>query len=1292
VQNSDLSQHIDGSEIAIIGMAGRFPGAKNIDEFWENIRDGIESITFFTDEDLLAAGIKPAVLSNSKYVKARPVLDDIDVFDASFFGFSPKDAALMDPQLRLFMECVWNVLESAGYDPEAYEGTIGVCAGASMSSYLINNVCLNPNAHSLVRDAQCRVFNNLGSLATLIAYKLNLKGPCYSIQTFCSTSLVAVHMACQSLLDYECDMAIAGGASIIVPQRSGYWYEDGFIVSPNGHCRPFDANAKGTIFGSGLGAVLLKRIDDALKEGDTIEAVIKGSATNNDGSLKVSFTAPSVAGQAEVIAEALANADVQPDTISCIEAHGTGTALGDPAEVRALTQAFRSATQRNGFCALGSVKSNIGHLDAAAGIAALIKTILAIKHSFLPPSINFKNPNPDIDFENSPFFVNTKPKEWKTNGYPRRAGVSAFGFGGTNAHVILQEAPVREPSGKSRSHQLLVLSAKTSTALKTATKNLLNHLKRQPDLNLADSAYTLQVGRKAFSHRKFIVGQSVDEVITSIEAEDRKNTLTAYQERRNPPVIFMFSGQGSQYVNMGLDLYHSETLFREQIDLCSEKLNSHLGFDLRTVLYPQNGNLDQLNKKLKQTFIAQPALFTIEIALAKLWMSWGIQPEAMVGHSIGEYVAACLAGVFSLEDALSLVAKRGRLMQELPSGSMLAVPLPEEEIKPHLGEHLFLATVNAPALCVVSGTKEAVANIEKQLAKKNVHCRNLHTSHAFHSKMMDPILEKFTECVNEVRRHPPKIRFLSNLTGTWITPDEAVNPSYWAKHLRQTVRFSQCILELMKENNRVFLEIGAGRTLTTLTKQHVGTALRNVVLSSIRHPNEKDSDVGFIMKSLGQLWLAGVQPDWTSLHRDEKRYRIPLPTYPFERNRYWLEGGKSEDQTESDFAIKVDKLDTPVEVLSTIEDQESTQERGVEEADRNEQLIAKIFQEVLGLNRIDIQDDFFGLGGNSLAAVQLFSKIEQITGRKLPLATLYEASTVKQLAKIINDQNWKAPWATLIEIQPGDSYPPLFLVHGAGGNVLIYRELANHLGSDQPVYGLQSKGLDGVNFYHTGIEEMAIDYLPEIKKVQPKGPYLLGGYCMGGTVALEMAQRLCEMGDQVAMLALFETYNFSQIKKRTIIEQIFYYFQKADFHWRNFWLLDKNGKRKFINEKIKVAGDRRKVWLGTITSKLGRHFEKLNGHATLSAAIWKANDQAALSYIPKVYPGRITQFLPIKDYKHHYDPQLGWENLAAGGLEKITLPVYPAGMLVDPFVSLTAEKLKSCIEKACKYSDLRLNS
>jgi len=550
VKNSETFEHLGGSEIAIIGLAGRFPGAQSMDAFWNNLRDGVESITFFTDEQLLASGVSPEALNNPNYVKARPVLEDVELFDAAFFGFSPREAAAMDPQHRLFLECVWEAIETAGYDAGSYKGAISVYAGASMSSYLINNLYANPEAMALAGEYQSYISNVQDSLTTRIAYKLNLKGACYTVTTFCSTSLVAVHMACQSLLNFECDMAVAGGVSVIVPQNTGYLYQEGLIVSPDGHCRAFDAKAQGTVFGNGLGAVVLKRLEDALTDGDHIEAVIKGSATNNDGSLKVSYTAPSVVGQAEVIVEALADADVEPETIAYVETHGTGTALGDPTEVAALTRAFRSGTQKKGFCAMGSVKSNIGHLDAAAGVAGLIKTVLALKHRAIPPSLHFETPNPEIDFGNSPFYVNSKLSEWKSDGTPRRAGVSAFGIGGTNAHVIVEEAPELEPSGASQPYQLLLLSAKTSSALEAATKNFIAYFKQHPELKLSDAAYTLRVGRKTFNHRRMMVCQNVDDAVSALEAADPKRMLTVYQERRNPPIAFMFSGQGAQYVNI----------------------------------------------------------------------------------------------------------------------------------------------------------------------------------------------------------------------------------------------------------------------------------------------------------------------------------------------------------------------------------------------------------------------------------------------------------------------------------------------------------------------------------------------------------------------------------------------------------------------------------------------------------------------------------------------------------------------------------------------------------------------
>ncbi|BAY50149.1 beta-ketoacyl synthase (plasmid) [Scytonema sp. HK-05] len=880
----------DGLEpIAIIGIAGRFPGAKNVDEFWQNLRDGVESISFFTDEELEASGIDPALLKNPNYVKANGWLEDVEKFDASFFGFTPKEAEIMDPQHRLFLECAWEVLENAGYDSEAYDGQIGVYAGAGLNAYLLYNLISNRDQIESIGTYQTFISNDKDFVPTRVSYKLNLKGPSLNISTACSTSLVAVQMGCQSLLNYQCDMVIAGGVSIGITQKTGYLYQEGMILSPDGHCRAFDAQSQGTIGGNGVGTVLLKRLSDAIADGDYIHAVIKGSAINNDGSLKVGYTAPSVEGQAAVISEAQAIAGVDVETITYIEAHGTGTVLGDPIEIAALTQAFRGTTEKKGFCAIASVKTNIGHLDTAAGIAGLIKTVQALKHKFLPPSLHFEKPNPKIDFANSPFYVNTTLSEWKTDGTKRRAGVSSFGIGGTNAHVILEEAPTIEPSGKSRPWQLLLLSAKTDSALDTATANLAAHLKEHPEINLADVAYTQSIGRRAFEHRRILVCQDINEAANALNPLDPKQVFTSFIEPKARPVVFMFSGQGAQYVNMALELYQTEPTFREQVDICSELLKPHLKLDLRDVLFPSGKLTEVATQQITQTAIAQPALFVIEYALAKLWIEWGVHPQAMIGHSIGEYVAACLANVFSLEDALALVTARGQLMQQLPSGAMLSVPLPENKVQTLLGKELSLAAVNGPNFCVVSGITEAVEALEKHLAQQGVECRRLHTSHAFHSKMMEPILETFTQQVKKVSLNPPEIAYVSNVSGTWITAAEATNPEYWANHLRSTVRFADGVQQFLNDSEQILLEVGPGRTLSTLARQHPNKAAQQLVLSSLRHPQDRQSDVAFLLTTLGKLWLAGVQVDWSRFYAREQRHRLPLPTYPFERQRYWLE-------------------------------------------------------------------------------------------------------------------------------------------------------------------------------------------------------------------------------------------------------------------------------------------------------------------------------------------------------------------------------------------------------------------
>jgi acyl transferase domain-containing protein len=638
-----------------------------------------------------------------------------------------------------------------------------------------------------------------------------------------------------------------------------------------------------------------------LADRDCIHAVIKGSAINNDGAFKVSYTAPRIDTQASVIRAAQTIAEVEPDTITYIEAHGTGTSLGDPIEIAALTQAFyanAANSRKKNYCAIGSVKTNIGHLDTTAGVAGLIKTVLALKNKQIPPSLNFEQPNPKIDFDNSPFYVNTTLSEWNTNGIPRRAGVSSFGIGGTNAHVILEEAPTSQPSSLSRSWQLLFLSAKTESALETATVNLLTHLKQHHELNLADVAYTLQVSRRAFEHRRMLLCKNLEDAVTVLENLDSQRTFTHFQEPCNRQIVFMFSGQGSQYVNMARELYETELVFRKHIDECCEILQSHLGVDLCTILYPNEDKTEVGTQQLLQTQITQPALFVIEYALALLLISWGISPTAMIGHSIGEYVAATLAGVFSLEDALAIVATRGKLMQQLPDGAMLSIGLTQKEVQQLLEQEVSLAASNAPSSCVVSGSTEAIDQLQQELQQIGVSCRRLHTSHAFHSQMMEPIIETFVQFLQKVKLNPHQIPFISNLSGTWITTAQATDPNYWAKHLRQPVRFCEGITELAKTPETLFLEVGPGRTLSTFVKQHQKE--ESLVLTSLRHPQQQESDVAFLLNSLGKLWLFGVKVDWPGFYTYEHRHRIPLPTYPFERQRYWIEPQASLQQITKD--------------------------------------------------------------------------------------------------------------------------------------------------------------------------------------------------------------------------------------------------------------------------------------------------------------------------------------------------------------------------------------------------------
>lgn len=990
--------------IAVVGYAGRFPGARDADKFWENLCSGVESITFFTEEELERAGTDRATLSDPNFVKAAPVLEGVDMFDASLFGYSPREARGMDPQHRLLLECAWEAMEHAGYDAAKYGGSVGVFAGAAMNTYLLFSGLLPQFSKEYLLTL---IGNDKDFLATRVSYKLNLTGPSVTVQTACSTSLVAVHMARQSLLSEECDMALAGGVSVRVPQRAGYFYQEGSVFSPDGHCRTFDAGARGTIFGSGVGVVVLKRLADALADGDCIHAVIVGSAVNNDGSSKVEFTAPSVVGQSVAVVEAIANAGINAETITYVEAHGTGTQLGDPIEVAALTKAFRAYTQKKGFCAIGSAKPNIGHMDAAAGVAGLIKTVLSLKHKTIPPLLHFERPNPEIDFADSPYYVNTTLTEWGGASLPRRAGINSLGMGGTNAFIVLEEAPPAEASGPSRPHQLLLLSAKTAPALDAARRRLAEHLMRRPGENLADVAYTLQVGRRDLDHRLAVVCRDASDAAAVLTAPDESRVATARRRPVSRDLVFLFSGQGTQYVNMGRELYQTEPEFRERIDRCADLLRPHLSLDLRDILYPGEAAQERAARELDQTYLTQPALFAVEYALAGLLMSWGLRPVAMTGHSLGEYVAACLAGVFSLGDALALVAARGRLMQELPGGSMLAVALTEEAIRPLLDDKLSLAAVNGPSLCTVAGERGAVAALEERLSAGGVSCRRLRTSHAFHSAMMEPILGDFAERVGRVDAAAPRTPFLSNVTGTWITAQEAASPDYWARHIRGTVRFADGLRELLKEPSRILLEVGPGQTLGSLTRAHPSRAAGHVVLSSMRPPRDTQSDVALLLNTIGQVWLSGFEIDWAGFYANERRARLPLPPYPFQRQSYWIAGTELSGHAvpgpyTGDAAGRRETAD------AGLGDSAAPPARGwsphtayVAPRTPLEESVARVWQEVLGIPQIGIDDDFFQLGGTSILITAVIRRLNEAFKVDLSALNLLESPTVAGLAGCI---------------------------------------------------------------------------------------------------------------------------------------------------------------------------------------------------------------------------------------------------------------------------------------------------
>ncbi|GAB2875242.1 hypothetical protein GCM10027277_50700 [Pseudoduganella ginsengisoli] len=1026
--NQDDRMDDDAGAIAIIGMSGRFAEAHDLATFWQNLRNGVESVRPVSDETLLANGVDPAEMADKNYIKVASTLDGVDRFDAEFFGISPREAEVMDPQQRLFLECAWEALEHAGYDPKAYAGAIGLYAGTALSSYLVQNLMPNRQLLASVGDRQVLMVNEKDFLCGRVAFELNLRGPAVVVQTACSTSLVAVHMACQSVLNGECDMALAGGVSIQALEKRGYLYTEGGLLSADGHCRAFDASATGIVTGNGLGIVLLKPLANARADGDNILAVIRGSAINNDGSDKASFTAPSVDGQVAVISEALAMSGVDADTISYVEAHGTGTMLGDPIEMNALKQAFGATTDRKQFCAVGSLKTNLGHLDVAAGVAGLMKTVLALQHREIPASLHCERPNPHIDFDNSPFFVNTALREWTTDGAPRRAGVSSFGIGGTNAHVVLEEAPAVQAAAPSRACQLLTLSARTPSALAASANRLADFLASHPDSNLADVAHTLQRGRHAFAFRRSIACGSVAAAIDALRVPAPHTKAGAA-----PEVVFMFPGGGTQYIGMGRELYASEALFRGVIDECAHILLPVLGLDLRTIMFPPEEQATQAAAALDQTHMALPALFALEYGIARQLEAWGVRASAMVGHSLGEYVAACLAGVFTLPDALRIVAERGRLISSLPTGNMLAVLQSAEQIAPRLGDNLWLACVNASGASTISGTPEATEKLAAQLEAEGIDFQLLQGWPGSHSGLMQPILEQFRATFNGVTLHAPARPYLSNLTGDWITAEQATDPAYWVAHLRNTVQFAGCVRTLLQHPGRVYVEVGPGHTLSNLLKREAagsGQAVASVTTiprRSLDGVTPPGNSLASVLQALGQAWEHGVTPDWDAFYGDEQRRRVALPTYPFERKRYWVEAPKTPSMAGA--AMPQSWHDLPAA--------QEPQHDGTDHAPAftqygrpalptayaaaqtdTEKALCAIWENLLGIAPVGIDDDFFLLGGSSLIAIQLAARIRTTLRVELPLRTLFATPTVAAQAAAIASLAGATAAAPLPVLQP----------------------------------------------------------------------------------------------------------------------------------------------------------------------------------------------------------------------------------------------------------------------------------
>lgn len=1270
----------DRDGVAIIGMAGRFPGAENVDQFWSNLVDGKESIVDLDEKTLRKAGVDPHTLRMPNYVKREAVISRVDLFDAAFFGISPQEAAWMDPQQRILLETAYQALDHAGYGSRvAAEGRVGVFAGVGANHYLTER---EPGRDLLDSEKlQIRILNGHDFTATRIAYKLNLTGPCVSVQTACSTSLVAAHLACQSLRSNECDMALAGGASISLPHGKGYLHQQGHIFSPDGHCRAFDAKAQGTVRGSGAAVVILKRLRDACRDGDYVWAVIKGTAINNDGAAKVGFTAPSADGQAAVIRAALTDAAVSADSIGYVEAHGTGTLLGDPIEISGLTKAFRSHTARKQFCAIGSVKTNVGHLDAAAGVTGLIKLAIMLNRGVLPASLHLEKPNPNIDFQESPVFVNKTCTAWPKGGEPRRGGVSSFGIGGTNAHAILEEAPARSDEQGGRRMHVFPVSGASRSALTEMLRQLAGFIRRSDiQHSAATIAYTLQKGRAALRYRTSFVGSDLLELAnqldqTALQAGESREV--ASNEHR---IVFMFPGQGGQQVGMCRELYEEEPVFRSAIDECAEWLNEFAHIDFRPLLYCEGKSDGELEPQMEA--VIQPVIFATQYAMAKLFISWGIFPAAVIGHSIGEYAAAHIAGIISLPDAIRLTLIRGQLTSRVPAGGIVAVALSPEELQPYWHESLSLAVINGPRQCVVSGPASEITAFDEQLQASFIESKRISASHAAHSSLLDNILPEFRIHAEKVKLQAPQISFMSTVTGDWLEAEPPLNGGYWVRNLRETVQFHRAFDRLVQSGHELFIEMGPGAALTKHSRQFKSKSdLRSLVaFPALSEDHDGQGDHARLLQTIGNLWTCGVRIDWSGLHGHPSPQRAPLPPYPFDRKRYWFDVVDTNERRQNA------DLDQPNTAVMSVDSPAGNEEaRGLIVAEMSDDAaldsqIAAVYRDILGLDDVALTDSFFDLGGDSLSALSVINRVEQLTGERLPVSLLLEHQTPRGLAIALSKILGSARPSALVPIQTGGSRAPLFCPHPFGGHVLFYTHLAKALGAKQPLFGLQARGLNGEARPHLSIPEMAREYVEAIKNVQPRGPYQLVGLSMGGNIAWEMACQLRDAGDEIAIVGLLDASGTGRhyrllgnspvpdwLSDQVIILSML--FPALKKHWR---------KLKYIKRERQITT---LLDFGRQAGNVPDMSERQLDHILTVA---EANRIALRDYTPRPNDSRSVLFAAKKGLRistNESNSDLGWKHFARGGLQIHEVPGDHYTMVAPPHVSILAKKLNNYLKQ-----------